>query len=91
MAARVAGWPGDGAGANTTDQWREGLVVAWAVGWIRQETNQYMDIPVEKAKDLDPKVRAILGYSSSGGLGHYDHMRTNTPKPSRPPKGLSKQ
>ena len=80
-----------GAGTNTTDRWREGLVVSWAVDWICQEANQYMDIPVEKAKDLDPKVRVILGYSSSGGLGHYDHMRTNTPKSSRPPKGPSKQ
>ena len=55
-------------GPNPTDRWREGLVVSRAVGWIRQETNQYKDIPVEKAKYLDPKVRAILGYSSSGKI-----------------------
>ncbi len=46
-----------GGGANTTtDRWREGLIMTWAVGWIRQETNQYLDIPNEKAQDLDPKV-----------------------------------
>ena len=80
-------------GPNCENYWVHagpGRLRGGAGGWLRQETNVYLDTPVDKAKDLDPKVRGILGYSLSGALGQYDYERANTPKPTKPPNGESK-
>jgi hypothetical protein len=64
-----------GAGANTSvDDWRQSVFVSYALGWLRTEENQYLDVPMEVADSIDPKLAALIGYRifSGGSLGLYD-------------------
>ncbi len=61
-----------GAGANKSQEDRIGLNIDYAVGWLRQEDNQYLSCPPEIAKDLDPKLQELLGYAVGGpSLGYF--------------------
>jgi ectoine hydroxylase-related dioxygenase (phytanoyl-CoA dioxygenase family) len=61
-----------GGGANNSGADRMGLNITYALGWLRQEENQYLSCPPEIAKDLDPELRALLGYAmGSYALGYY--------------------
>jgi len=61
-----------GAGANKSERDRIGLDIAYTLGWLRQEDNQYLSCPPEIAKDLDPKLQALLGYAVGGpSLGYF--------------------
>ena len=52
-----------GAGTNrTVDRWRRGIHLSFIVGWIRTEENNYLNIPMEVARDLPERVQALLGY-----------------------------
>jgi len=60
-----------GGGANNSDKPRMGLINTYALGWLRQEVNQYLAVPPEIAKQYDPTVRRLLGYAKHGhSLGH---------------------
>ncbi|MEM6555113.1 MAG: phytanoyl-CoA dioxygenase family protein [Pseudomonadota bacterium] len=59
-------------GANISDQERIGLNITYALGWLRQEENQYLSCPPEIAKDFDPELQAMLGYAmGSYALGYF--------------------
>lgn len=61
-----------GAGANKSERDRVGLNIDYALGWLRQEDNQYLSCPPEIAKDLDPKLQALLGYAVGGpSMGYF--------------------
>ncbi len=61
-----------GAGANNSKQERIGLNIDYTLGWLRQEDNQYLSCPPEVARDMDPKLQALLGYTVGGpSLGYY--------------------
>ena len=61
-----------GAGANQSEGDRIGLNIDYSLGWLRQEDNQYLSCPPEIAKDLDPKLQALLGYKVGGpSLGYF--------------------
>ncbi len=61
-----------GGGANISDQDRIGLNITYALGWLRQEENQYLSCPPEIAKDFDPELQAMLGYAmGSYALGYF--------------------
>ena len=61
-----------GGGANVSDQDRIGLNITYALGWLRQEENQYLSCPPEIAKDFDPEFQAMLGYAmGSYALGYF--------------------
>jgi ectoine hydroxylase-related dioxygenase (phytanoyl-CoA dioxygenase family) len=61
-----------GAGANKSEGERIGLNIDYSLGWLRQEDNQYLSCPPEIAKDLDPKLQALLGYAVTGpSLGYF--------------------
>ena len=61
-----------GGGANTSGADRMGLNITYALGWLRQEENQYLSCPPEIAKDFDPALQALLGYAmGSYALGYY--------------------
>ena len=71
-AGSVLYWLGGllhGAGANTSDDWRYGIILTYSLGWLRQEENQYLDVPPHIAKDLPPRVRELIGYKMYRGLG----------------------
>jgi len=63
-----------GAGANVTDDWRYGIVLTYTLGWLRQEENQHLSIPLADAHALPDAMRTRLGFDSDygGGLGFYD-------------------
>lgn len=65
-----------GAGANVTDaDWRYGVVLTFSLGWLRQEENQHLSIPLADALDLPAEMRTRLGFDmdyGDGGLGFYD-------------------
>lgn len=61
-----------GGGANRSDQDRWGLNLTYALGWLRQEENQYLACPPEIARTLSPELQDLLGYALGGyALGYY--------------------
>ena len=71
-AGSVLYWLGGtlhGAGANVSDGWRYGIILTYSLGWLRQEENQYLDIPPEVRRELSPELLALTGHVMHGGLG----------------------
>lgn len=71
-AGSVLFWAGGllhGAGGNRSNAVRCGLFVSFSVGWVRQEENHYLEIPVAEALALEPEVRDLIGYRMHTGLG----------------------
>ena len=71
-AGSVLYWLGGtlhGGGANTSNSWRYGVILTYSLGWLRQEENQYLDIPPEVLATLTPELRALTGHAMHGGLG----------------------
>jgi ectoine hydroxylase-related dioxygenase (phytanoyl-CoA dioxygenase family) len=62
-----------GAGANTSDQWRFGVFLSYSLGWLRQEENQYLDVPPGLAQTLPAELRDLVGYKLHRGLGFAEH------------------
>ncbi len=59
-------------GANHSAADRVGLNITYSLGWLRQEENQYLSCPPEIAKDLDPALQELLGYTMmSYALGYF--------------------
>lgn len=53
-----------GGGSNTTtSNWRSGMHMSYAVGWLRTEENNYLQTPPEIAQRLSTRARRLLGYS----------------------------
>ena len=74
-AGSVLLWMGGtlhGAGANRTDEWRYGVFLSYSLGWLRQEENQYIDVPGEIARTLSKEVRELVGYRMHLGIGYAD-------------------
>ncbi|MEO0963070.1 MAG: phytanoyl-CoA dioxygenase family protein [Pseudomonadota bacterium] len=61
-----------GAGANSSQGWRYGVILTYSVGWIRQEENQYLDVPPERLAELSPEIRRVAGFDMYRALGFYD-------------------
>jgi ectoine hydroxylase-related dioxygenase (phytanoyl-CoA dioxygenase family) len=51
-----------GGGANHSDGPRQGVNITYAVGWVRQEENQYLACPPEIARTLDDDLLRVMGY-----------------------------
>ena len=60
-----------GGGENKTDKPRSGLINTYALGWLRQEENQYLTVPKAVADQYPEPVRRLMGYQSHGVLGVY--------------------
>ena len=61
-----------GGGANTTADDRIGLNITYALGWLRQEENQYLACPPDIARTLDPELQNLIGYQiGQYALGYY--------------------
>ena len=77
-AGSVLFWLGGtlhGAGANVTENdWRYGVVLTYTLGWLRQEENQHVSIPLADVRAMPEPVRSRLGFAMDygGGLGFYD-------------------
>ena len=55
-----------GGGANRSTAARMGLINVYSLGWLRQESNQYLVHPPEVAAQFGPRLRALLGYTTHG-------------------------
>lgn len=55
-----------GGGANRSNAARMGLINVYSLGWLRQESNQYLVHPPEVAATFGPRLRALLGYTTHG-------------------------
>jgi hypothetical protein len=51
-----------GAGENKSDRVRQAINITYAVGWVRQEENQYLSTPLEVAKTLPDDLLKLMGY-----------------------------
>ena len=74
-AGSVLYWLGGtlhGAGANTATDWRYGVILTYSVGWVRQEENQYLDVPEARLKELSPELRKLIGFEMYNALGFHD-------------------
>lgn len=61
-----------GGGQNTASTPRRGLFISYALGWVRQEDNQYLIMPREVAESYPEQVSRLLGYQAHGQyLGIY--------------------
>ncbi len=56
-----------GGGENVSQQDRVGLNITYALGWLRQEENQYLSTPPELARNLSPQLQELIGYA----MGQY--------------------
>ncbi|UPT61516.1 MAG: phytanoyl-CoA dioxygenase family protein [Hyphomonadaceae bacterium JAD_PAG50586_4] len=49
-------------GANTTKAPRDGIIVSYCLGWLRQYENQYLTYPPEVARTFSPDLQRLIGY-----------------------------
>ena len=61
-----------GGGENRSDANRIGLNITYCLGWLRTEENQYLSCPPHVARDLDPELQELLGYTMGDyALGYF--------------------
>lgn len=59
-------------GANRTDRTRQAINVNYSVGWVRQEENQYLSVPMEVARTLDDDLLKLIGYQEGAfSMGYF--------------------
>ncbi len=62
-----------GGGANRTDNRRVGVAMNYCAGFLRQQENQQLGIPLETARRFPRRLQELVGYSIYRGLiGHID-------------------
>jgi ectoine hydroxylase-related dioxygenase (phytanoyl-CoA dioxygenase family) len=62
-----------GGGANRSDGWRLGIAMNYCAGWLRQQENQQLGIPLEIARAFSPRLRRLCGFGLYKKLiGHID-------------------
>jgi ectoine hydroxylase-related dioxygenase (phytanoyl-CoA dioxygenase family) len=62
-----------GGGANTTDERRMGIAMNYCAGWIRQQENQQLGIPLDRVAGFSRELRELCGFEVYRGLiGHID-------------------
>jgi ectoine hydroxylase-related dioxygenase (phytanoyl-CoA dioxygenase family) len=80
-AGSILVWHGSlwhGGGANTTDERRMGIAMNYCAGWIRQQENQQLGLPLELVRTFSPELQELCGFGVYHGLiGHIDR-RTPT-------------
>ena len=61
-----------GGGRNRSRGDRIGLNINYCLAWLRQEENQYLSCPPAIARELEPDLQDLLGYTTGGfGLGYF--------------------
>jgi ectoine hydroxylase-related dioxygenase (phytanoyl-CoA dioxygenase family) len=63
-----------GGGANQTTERRVGVAMNYCAGYIRQQENQQLGVPIELVKKMPKRLQELIGYSVYRGLiGHLNH------------------
>jgi ectoine hydroxylase-related dioxygenase (phytanoyl-CoA dioxygenase family) len=69
-----------GGGENRSDEPRSGLNITYCLAWLRTEENQFLSCPPHIAKDLDPELQELLGYTMGNyALGYYSEPESQHP------------
>ena len=64
-----------GGGANTTDARRVGIAMNYCAGYIRQQENQQLGIPLATMRRFSPELQELCGMGVYKGLiGHIDRQ-----------------
>jgi ectoine hydroxylase-related dioxygenase (phytanoyl-CoA dioxygenase family) len=62
-----------GGGANETTNRRIGVAMNYCAGWVRQQENQQLGIPLDVARGFSERLRKLCGFGLYRGLiGHID-------------------
>ena len=62
-----------GGGANATGDRRVGVAMNYCAGWVRQQENQQLGIPLETVRGFEPRLRELCGFGVYNYLiGHID-------------------
>ncbi len=62
-----------GGGANTTDTRRVGIAMNYCAGYIRQQENQQLGLPLDTVRRFPPRLQELCGFGIYNGLiGHID-------------------
>lgn len=62
-----------GGGANRTDQRRYGVAMNYCAGWVRQQENQQLGIPLDTVREFEPRLAELCGFGTYRFLiGHID-------------------
>jgi ectoine hydroxylase-related dioxygenase (phytanoyl-CoA dioxygenase family) len=62
-----------GGGANATSGRRVGIAMNYCAGWVRQQENQQLGIPLALARGFSERLRKLCGFGLYRGLlGHID-------------------
>jgi ectoine hydroxylase-related dioxygenase (phytanoyl-CoA dioxygenase family) len=63
-----------GGGENQTGERRNGIASYYCAGWIRQQENQQLGIPMERLKGFERRLQELCGFSVYHGIyGHIDN------------------
>jgi ectoine hydroxylase-related dioxygenase (phytanoyl-CoA dioxygenase family) len=83
-----------GGGANRTTERRLGLAMNYCAGWMRQQENQQLGIPLEVARGFSERLRKLAGFGLYKKLlGHIDKCSPDDlleGGPARPVVGFTK-
>jgi ectoine hydroxylase-related dioxygenase (phytanoyl-CoA dioxygenase family) len=75
-AGSVLVWHGSlwhGGGANSTDRRRYGIAMNYCAGWVRQQENQQLGLPLDLLRSFSPRLQQLCGFGTYRGLiGHID-------------------
>lgn len=62
-----------GGGANRTGERRVGIAMNYCAGWIRQQENQQLGLPLDLVRGFPPRLQELCGFGTYAGLiGHID-------------------
>ncbi len=62
-----------GGGANRTAGRRVGIAMNYCAGWIRQQENQQLGLPLDVVRSFSPRLQELCGFGIYRGLvGHID-------------------
>lgn len=62
-----------GGGANRSDRRRTGIAMNYCAGYLRQQENQQLGIPLETVRLFAPRLQELCGFGIYHGLmGHID-------------------
>lgn len=62
-----------GGGANRSSARRVGIAMNYCAGYIRQQENQQLGLPIDLAKTFEPRLQELCGFGTYRNLiGHID-------------------
>ncbi len=68
-----------GGGANSTESRRYGIAMNYCAGWVRQQENQQLGIPLDVARGFSKRLRELAGFGIYNGLvGHIVKQSPST-------------